>query len=130
MYFAYDILISIFITVPQFAVRESRSLEGTPTIDVTFDDGYTDTFVLDNFYFAEEDKLARKENCDYIGHLAGDLNTCVAVTGCAGSEDLEITIIGERGGLYRMDLNGLVSLVEPDFDRVRISSFTYLANCR
>ena len=72
------------LTVPQFAVRESRSLEGTPTIDVTFDDGYTDTFVLDNFYFAEEDKLARKENCDYIGHLAGDLNTCVAVTGCAG----------------------------------------------
>ena len=76
---------------------------------------------MDNFYFAEEDKLARKENCDYIGHLAGDLNTCVAVTGCAGSEDLEITMIGERGGLYRMDLNGLVSLVEPDFERVRIS---------
>ena len=46
---------------------------------MTFQTGYTDRFVLDNYYFAEEDKLNRKENCDYIGHLAGDLNTCVAV---------------------------------------------------
>ena len=86
---------------------------------MTFENGYTDTFVLDNFYFAEEDKLNRKENCDYIGHLAGDLNTCVAVTGCAGSEPLEITMIGEQGGLYRLDLNGLVSVIQPDSSRVR-----------
>ena len=91
---------------------------------MTFENGYTDTFVLDNFYFAEEDKLNRKENCDYIGHLAGDFNTCVAVTGCIGSDPLEITMIGDQGGLYRMDLNGLVSIIQPDSNRVRSKSFS------
>ena len=90
-------------------------------------DRYTDRFVLDNFYFAEEDRLNRRENCDYIGHLAGDLNTCVAVTGCVGSDPLEITMIGDQGGLYRMDLDGVVSIIQPDFNRVkRVKVSTHL----
>ena len=102
------IIFSLFL-VPSFLVREERSLEGTPTIDVVFEDGFSDTLVLDKFYFAEEDRLETEEACDYIGHLASDLTSCVAVTGCVGAEDLHITIMGDRGGLFRMSVDGTVT---------------------
>ena len=95
-------------------IHESRSIDGTPTIDVTFDDGYTDTLILDHYYFSDEDRLIRSENCDFIGHLANDQTACVAVTGCIGSEEVDITIMGDRGGLYQIGLTGNVSAVEVD----------------
>ena len=56
--------------------------------------------------------MARTENCDFLGHLANDMSACVAVTGCIGSEDVDITIMGDRGGSFQIDLNGNVSRVE------------------
>ena len=32
------------------------------------------------------------EQCVYFGHLANEPEACVAMTGCAGSEDVEFTI--------------------------------------
>ena len=109
MYFDY-----FLFTVPSFLVREERSLEGTPTIDVVFDDGFEDTLILDTMYFAGEDRIEGEEICDYFGHLASDLTACVAVTGCVGAEDLDITIMGERGGLFQMcGQTGAVKRIEP-----------------
>ena len=33
------------------------------------------------------------EQCVYFGHLANEPDACVAMTGCAGSEDVELTIL-------------------------------------
>ena len=33
------------------------------------------------------------EQCVYFGHLANEPEACVAMTGCAGSEDVELTIL-------------------------------------
>jgi len=118
------LLLSLFVSqafaVPSFLVREERSLEGTPTIDVVFDDGFEDTLILDNMYFAYEDRIEGEEICDYFGHLASDLTACVAVTGCVGAEDLDITIMGERGGLFQMcGQTGAVKRIEPSLHKDR-----------
>jgi len=118
------LLLSLFVSqafaVPSFLVREERSLEGTPTIDVVFDDGFEDTLILDTISFGDEDRIEGEEICDYFGHLASDLTSCVAVTGCVGAEDLDITIMGERGGLYQMcGHTGEVTEIEPSLNKDR-----------
>ena len=70
--------------------------------------------ILDTISFGDEDRIEGEEICDYFGHLASDLTSCVAVTGCVGAEDLDITIMGERGGLYQMcGHTGEVTEIEP-----------------
>ena len=70
--------------------------------------------ILDTISFGDEDRIEGEEICDYFGHLASDLTSCVAVTGCVGAEDLDITIMGERGGLYQMcGQTGAVTEIEP-----------------
>ena len=36
------------------------------------------------------------DECIYSGHLADEPEACVAMTGCAGSDDVEFTILSDR----------------------------------
>ena len=92
-----------------------------PTIDIKFDNGLTDSLVLRKFTFHEDVLEADEENCNYFGHLASDESACVSVTGCLGSEALDFTIMGEKGGLYRWNLDGTV-------DQIKVSRLVIFGN--
>ena len=36
------------------------------------------------------------KRCNFIGYLANEVNACVGMTGCPGSEDVEFTILSSR----------------------------------
>ena len=42
--------------VPKFEISEERSLDGAPSVVVTFPDGYTDTLFLNRHYANDEDR--------------------------------------------------------------------------
>ena len=71
-----------------------------PKISVTFPDGTQDSLILSHTF-------GNAADCTFLGHLQNDLKTCVAVTGCPGKDDLMITLAGERGGLFKLGLDGL-----------------------
>ena len=81
---------------PRFALVGERSLNGVPTVSVTFPNGHEDTLILDRHYSFEEDRIGQVEACNYIGHLEKDPEACVAMTGCVGSEDVEFTILSDH----------------------------------
>ena len=83
-------------SAPRFALVGERSLNGVPTVSVTFPNGHEDTLILDRHYSSEEDRIGQVEACNYIGHLEKDPEACVAMTGCVGSEDVEFTIMSEH----------------------------------
>ena len=118
---SFSCIICIFIDqAPIFSLVEERSSGGVPSIDVTFSDGYKDTIVLSRFYANEEERADRVEACHYtgkltffekvqtyqthidinllyfLGYLANEVNACVAMTGCVGSEDLDFTILSDH----------------------------------
>jgi len=78
---------------PTFTVSKKRSYDGVPSVSVVFPDGYKDTLVLSKFHANDEDKIANKEHCNYIGHLANEPEACVAMTGCFELEDVHFTIL-------------------------------------
>ena len=57
---------------PRFTLLEERSLDGAPSISISFPDGYEDTLILNKFYGNDEDRMSRKERCHYTGHLANE----------------------------------------------------------
>jgi len=88
---------------PQFTLVEERTSKGTPSISITFADGQSDMLILDKYYINEEDRMAQghlgipnMDECIYSGHLADEPEACVAMTGCAGSDDVEFTILSDR----------------------------------
>ena len=81
---------------PSFVIVEERSSNGAPSIVVTFPDGYQDALVLSKFYANRQTRIASKERCHYIGHLANELTACVAMTGCVGSQDVQFTILSKH----------------------------------
>merc|ERR1712086_555075 len=81
---------------PSFVLVEERSLNGSPSIAVTFPDRYQDTLVLNKFYANEQNRMASKERCHYIGHLENEHTACVAMTGCVGSQDVQFTILSKH----------------------------------
>merc|ERR1711884_1018284 len=117
------IVVSLFITgthsrlVPSFALNQDRSLDGSPSVSITFPDGFTDTMVLSRYYSNENDRLARTENCHFFGHLEGEPEACIALTGCPGSDDLELTIMSEHSTnpTFKWKKDGEVELIESPF---------------
>jgi len=88
---------------PRFTLVEERTSKGTPSISITFADGQSDMLILDKYYSNEEDRMAQghlgipnMDECIYSGHLADEPEACVAMTGCAGSDDVELTILSDR----------------------------------
>ena len=106
-----------------FSVIEKRSKVSAPTINVTFSDGYTDEIVLWKHYSNKEQKrsIENDKDCNYLGHLLHEKESCVAMTGCVGKEDLVFTIMSphatdsshfvwtKEGEIHTVELDPLVS---------------------
>jgi len=100
---------------PSFVLVEERSSNGTPSIVVTFSDGYQDVLVLSKFYANKQNRIASKERCHYIGHLANELTACVAMTGCVGSQDVQFTILSKHApdsSTFKWTKDGNVELMK------------------
>ena len=103
--------------MPDVHVKESKSINGIPAIDITFPDGFQDHLVLERHYMTEMDRMARKMHCNFIGHLAKDTEACVAVTGCPG-ERMEFTVNSKHAGRSTRFIlleNGEMEKVESPF---------------
>ena len=118
----------IFAGLPQIKVHEVRSLDNIPSIDITFPDGKKDSLILQRFYPSEQSRLEREFGCNYFGYLKNDKSACVAVTGCAGQDNLEFTINANYGGSSNMYIlhkdSGRVELIENPFTVFLSSYFT------
>merc|ERR1712172_23523 len=100
---------------PSFVLVEERSSNGEPSIVVTFSDGYQDVLVLSKFYANKQNRIAAKERCHYIGHLANELTACVAMTGCVGSQDVQFTILSKHApnsSTFKWTKDGNVELIK------------------
>ena len=98
-------------------MSQDRSLDGSPSVSITFPDGYTDTMILSRYYSNVNDRLARTEKCHFFGHLEGEPEACIALTGCPGSDDLEFTIMSEHStdATFKWNKNGEVQLIGSPF---------------
>ena len=106
------------VGVPWFTLEEPKSVNGVPAIHVKFPDGHQDTLKLERFHSSEEERRAKKLDCNFIGHLENDSQACVAVTGCLGKEDLHFTINSKHSGpsnMYILKMNGQLEVVESNF---------------
>merc|ERR1712172_439471 len=100
---------------PSFVLVEERSSNGAPSIVVTFPDGYQDVLVLSKFFANKQNRIASKERCHYIGHLANELTACVAMTGCVGSQDVQFTILSKHApnsSTFKWSKDGKVELMK------------------
>ena len=86
---------------------------------MTFGNGHNDTLVLDIYSGPEEEDermTGLSDSCAYIGHLAGDRDACVAMTGCPGSEDVEFTVLSPHtlgtSHMFRWKKDGSVEIVD------------------
>ena len=101
-------------SVPSFSLNQDRTFDGSPSVSITFPDGYTDTMKLSRYYSNENDRLARAKNCHFFGHLEGEPEACIALTGCPGSDDLEFTIMSEHStdAMFKWNQNGEVEVIK------------------
>ena len=86
---------------------QDRSANGSPKVSITFPDGSHDMLVLNQ---------AGQGSCNWLGHLQNELDACVALTGCPGQEDLDLTILSDhltQSSLLKWYKNGQVEYVEP-----------------
>ena len=93
---------------PNFTLVGDRSDNGAPIIAVTFPNGHSDTLHLSHFD-------ADVRDCRFNGHLLSDPETCLAVTGCPGQEDVELTILSDHAPgsrVYKWHKDGLVENLE------------------
>lgn len=110
---------------PQFTLLEDKSSDGAPRIQIEFPDKYKDTLVLEKFYGNEEDRKANINWCHYIGRLENEPESGVAMTGCIGNEDVELTILSTHSRacqMFRWTTEGKVEMIKC-WPRVR---FIYL----
>ena len=108
----------IFTELPKINVRLGKSPTSIPAIDITFPDGHEDSFVLNRHYSSEEERNAQELKCNFFGHLEKESSACVAVTGCLGQDDLEMTINSKHSGpsnMYILRKNGQLEMVESTF---------------
>ena len=85
-------------------LHQERSGDGNPSVSITFPDGFQDNLVLN--------KLGQ---CNWAGHLQNEQDACVAMTGCPGQDDLDLTILSEHlreSNLLRWYKNGDVEYIE------------------
>ena len=109
---------------PTFNLVNERSINGSPTVTITFPDGYQDTLVLNRYYANEQNRLARKDRCHFIGHLEKEITACVAMTGCIGSEDVDFTILSKhspKSATFKWTKDGQVEAT-----KVNILEFQFL----
>ena len=59
--------------------------------------------------------MARNDDCNFIGHLTNEPETCVAMTGCLGSDDIDFTIMSSHASgstMFHWSKEGDVRLIE------------------
>ena len=79
-------------------------------LNITFP-GFEDKIFLNHYYLNEQERLNRVEKCRFIGHLASNLKSSVALTGCIGDQDALITILSQNppfNTMLRWKSNGQV----------------------
>ena len=107
---------AIIERTPSFSMIDDRSLNGSPIIEVTFPNGHSDTLVLSQFVDGIDEPESR--DCRYNGHLLSEPEACLAMTGCPGLEDVELTILSEHApgsGMFKWHKNGMVENLEIPF---------------
>ena len=70
--------------------------------------------------------MARMPSCNFFGHLLNDKTACVSVTGCAGQDNMELTINSVNSGpsnMYILHKNGDLEMVESAF---KVCTLEYL----
>ena len=109
--------ISESVPAPSFVLNQDRASDGSPSVSITFPDGYTDSLALSRYYSNARDKLARVEKCHFFGHLEGEPEACVAMTGCPGSDDLEFTILSKHSPdtMFKWTKDGDVQVIKSPF---------------
>ena len=112
---------AIIERTPSFSMIDDRSLNGSPIIEVTFPNGHSDTLVLSQFVDGIDEPESR--DCRYNGHLLSEPEACLAMTGCPGLEDVELTILSEHApgsGMFIWHKNGMVENLEhPEHEHSR-----------
>merc|ERR1711962_1253231 len=126
----------VHLDVPSFSMSKSENL-GTESTDdqqflkiqITFQNGESDTMVLlpsqiDRYFLVRN---GTKE-CRYFGHLENEPEACIAMTGCPGSEDVEMTILstkiqGTPSFFWKRD--GSVELVQLPNENVNVDHVNY-----
>ena len=101
----------------KFTRLMDRFHDSTPNIEVTFPDGYTDRLILQKHYFNEEDKKKIDNHCNYVGHLAEEKTACVAMTGCLGFDNVELTIMSKHAvdsNSFVWNKNGAIHAIHSD----------------
>ena len=98
---------------PKFYMIEKNS-NGAPSIGITFSDGHKDILLLYKFYSNEEERKVGVERCHYNGHLENEPEACVAMTGCVGTEDVELTIFSSHAesNIFRWTKDGKVEVID------------------
>ena len=70
--------------------------------------------MLEKHHANEEDRIANEEHCNYIGHLAEESEACVAMTGCVGFEDVELTVLSTHATyspMFKWTKDGNVEMI-------------------
>ena len=99
----------------QFSLLDDQSRDSSPSIMVTFPDGYSDKIILRKHNHNE--KNMNENECSYYVHLFKEKETCVAMTGCVGSEDILFTIMSAHApdsSHFLWNKEGEAYTVEPD----------------
>lgn len=98
----------------------NRGASESPRVTVRFSNGVKDTLVLYRYYSNEEQRLARTEKCHFVGHLANEREACVALTGCPGDEDVDLTILSKHStvtSMFKWNKDGSVDIIESPFKK-------------
>ena len=101
-----------FDRAPTITLNQNRDAEGgAPSISIAFPDGYSDNMVLNK---VNEEEMEENE-CIFTGHLETETSACIALTGCPGIDDVELTIFSkhaERSGVMKWSKDGSVEFVD------------------
>lgn len=100
---------------PKFTLVADRIANEAPRVAIEFPNGVQDTLVLSRYYPNEEQRLARTDKCHFVGHLAREHEACVALTGCPGDEDVDLTILSKHNTVsaqFRWNRDGSVNIIE------------------
>ena len=111
---------------PTFLLNQERSLDGIPSVSITFPNGYTDNLVLSKYSITGKKEDYRDHLCHYVGHLEKEQSACVAMTGCPGLNDVTFTIMSKhvQGKSFTWTKDGNVKIVpgvneHPGFPKTR-----------